>query len=239
MSRISVRSRKARCSNQESGEASTRLPMHTFSSRARHNTSGGATAYPTPPSQNHFFPLSDSKSISRPSNLTNLPIQPRNLPQHPLTLLDSHPHPIAPLLRHDHISPLKPLAQHIHDLRRHIRNLRIPHVNQPQHRVEPLETLRDIRVQRSGQGCGDGERNERRDLLEVGWVDADEEVVEEGGLGGRLEPLEITLARVMREGYSLSSHLNSSLLVLSSNKQTRNLLHLHLLRRLRRWLTDR
>lgn len=128
--------------------------------------------HPSPPRQH--------KSPGQPPHLLHTPIQPRNSPQ-------TRTLPI--LLRNRHVSALQALTQHIHDPRRDVANLLVGEVDIAEHRVQPVEAGFDVGGEGGGDGRADAQGDERRDVLKVAWVDADEDGIEEMCLVGGLKPL--------------------------------------------------
>jgi len=82
-------------------------------------------------------------------------------------------------LRNGHVRALQPRAQHFHDARRHLADVVVAKVDVLDHDLHPVKTGINMGV----EGCGDSGRDRESDkwgqLLEVAWVDADENFVEE------------------------------------------------------------
>lgn len=130
----------------------------------------------------HLLPSSQHKSPSQPPHLLHAPIQPRNPPQ---------TRTLRILLGNGHVSTLQALTQHIHDSRRDIADLLVGEVDIAEHSVKPVEAGFDVGGEGGSDGRADAECNEWRDVLEVSWIDTDEDGIKEVCLVGGLKPLRV------------------------------------------------
>ena len=62
-------------------------------------------------------------------------------------------------------------------------------IDNPQHHLQPLQTLEHVRFQVRRDRRADAEGQEAGAFAQVGGVDVHEELVEEGGLVGGADPL--------------------------------------------------